>query len=425
MSSGVSVNNNILAINGGTKVRKSNFFLWPDYDEREIRYVEETIKSRKWCSGMRGADPGTKTEKFEHDFSAFQDAKYGIACANGTVALEIALRAAGIGAGDEVIVPALTFIATMSAVIQVNAIPILADTVFDTLCIDPRAIEKAITDRTKAIIPVHYGGFACDMDRILDIAKRHKLAVIEDCAHAHGTVYKGGKVGAIGDMGTFSFQESKNITAGEGGIITTNNPELAEKCIQYRSCGRHAGESWYSHYVFPVNYRLAEILSAVLLAQVEKLDEWTRKRDENSKYLAELLKGIDFITPYPGDGHTDVNGHYYFLMHYDKEKCMGVERNRFVEALNAEGIPCHIGYPWPLNKNPMFDSIPEGAKGCPFTCKYYGKKISFSDMSFPVTERICRETVIIPQQVLLSPQPELDDIRKAIIKIRDNARELI
>ncbi len=414
-----------LALNGGEKVRKNDFFLWPDYDERELKYVEEVIKSRRWFSGMRGADPGTKTREFERKFAAYHEAKYGIACANGTVALEIALRAAGVGAGDEVIVPALTFIATLGAVLQVNAVPVIVDVVFETQCIDPGEIEKAITARTKAVIPVHFGGFACDMERILGIAGRHGLAVIEDSAHAVGTVHKGRKVGAIGDLGTFSFQESKAITAGEGGIVLTDNPELAEKSIQYRSCGRHEGESWYVHYVMPTNYRLAEILSAVLLAQFEKLDEWTARKNDNAAYLGNKLKDLGCLTPYPGDANTEVNGYYLFLLHYDKDKCLGVTRDRFVAALKAEGVPSHIGYPWPLSKNPMFSDISAGAKGCPYTCPYHEGKVSIKELSLPVSEKICAETLVIPHQVLLAQQEELDDIVRAVQKIQDNAQELL
>jgi len=414
-----------LAIRGGNKVRTKNFFAWPHYDERELNYVEQTIKSRTWFAGMRGADPGTKTEEFERKFAQYHDAGYGIACANGSVALEIALRAAGVGAGDEVIVPALTFIATLGAVLQVNAIPILVDTIYDTQCINPDEIEKAITNKTKAIIPVHYGGFVCDMDRIIEIARRHNLIVIADAAHAHGAVYKGKKLGSISYMATFSFQESKTMTAGEGGIIITNDDELAEKCIQYRSCGRHEGESWYIHYVLPVNYRLAEIQSAVLLAQFERLDDQLKRKNDNADYLAERFKDIDGITPVPGDGNTDVNGYYLYLLQYDKKKFAGVSRDKFVEALNAEGIPCHIGYPWPLSKNPMFQQVSEGPSGCPFTCPYYGKEISIKDQKFPVTERICCETVVIPHQVLLSPTSDMDDIAAAIAKIKENASELL
>lgn len=414
-----------LAINGGNKVRTREFFPWPYYDQRDLKYVEEVIRSRAWFAGMRGADPGTKTAEFEKKFAQYHDASYGVACANGSVAIEIALRAAGVGVGDEVIVPALTFIATVSAVLAVNAIPVLVDTIYDTQCVNPDEIERAITDRTKAIIPVHYGGFVCDMDRIIEIAQRHKLIVIADAAHAHGAIYKGKKLGSICDAATFSFQASKTMTAGEGGIIVTNNSELAEKCIQYRSCGRHEGESWYIHYVFPMNYRITELQSAVLLAQLERLDEQLKRKNENAHYLAKKFRDIDGIGPVPGDGNTDVNGYYLYLLQYDKEKFAGVSRNNFVEALNAEGIPCHIGYPWPLSKNPIFQQVGEGPKGCPFTCPYYGKRISIKDQKFPVTEKICSETVVIPHQVLLSPAPDMDDIVAAIVKIKENISELL
>jgi len=414
-----------LAINGGNKVRSREFFPWPHYDERELKYVEEVITSRVWFAGMRGADPGTKTAEFERKFAQYHDASYGVACANGSVAIEIALRAAGIDVGDEVIVPSLTFIATVSAVVAVNAIPILVDTIYDTQCIDPDEIEKAISNKTKAIIPVHYGGFVCDMDRIIEIARRHKLIVIADAAHAHGAIYKGKKLGSIYDAATFSFQESKTMTAGEGGIIITNNSELAEKCIQYRSCGRHEGQSWYIHYVRPTNYRITELQSAVLLAQMERLDDQLKRKNENARYLAKKLRDIDGINPVPGDGNTDVNGYYLYLLQYDKEKFSGVPRDNFVRSLNAEGIPCHIGYPWPLSKNPVFQQIEQGPKGCPFTCPYYGKQVSIKDQRFPVTEKICAETVVIPHQVLLSSKADMNDIITAIAKIQKNARELL
>jgi len=414
-----------LAIKGGNKVRAEEFFAWPHYDERELKYVAEVIKSRTWFAGMRGADPGTKTEEFEKKFAQYHGAKHGIACANGTVAIEIALRAAQIGTADEVIVPALTFVATVSAVLQVNAIPIMVDTEYDTQCIDPDEMEKAITDRTRAIIPVHYGGFVCDMDRILNIARRHNLIVIADAAHAHGAIYKGKKLGSICDAATFSFQESKTMTAGEGGMVVTNDSDLAEKCIQYRSCGRREGESWYVHYVLPINYRLAELQSAVLLAQLERLDEQLKRKNENADYLAKRFRDIDGIKPVPGDGSTDVNGYYLYLLQYEKEKFAGVSRDRFVEALNAEGVPCHIGYPWPLSKNPVFEQVSQGPKGCPFTCPYYGRQISIKDQKFPVTEKICAETVVIPHQVLLSGRADMDDIVAAMEKIKENAGELL
>lgn len=414
-----------LALNGGSPIRTDSFFLWPCYDDRELRNVEEVIRSRTWFSGMRGADPGTKTELLEKQFAEYHGASYGVGCVNGTVAIEIALRAAGIGTGDEVIVPALTFIATLSAVLQVNAIPVVVDTDYDTHCIDPARIEEALTERTRAIIPVHFGGFVCDMDRIQAISRKNDLTVIEDAAHAHGAIGVGKKVGSIGDMATFSFQESKTMTAGEGGMITTSDPELAEKCVQFRSCGRKKDESWYVHYVLPLNYRLSELHSAVLLAQLERLGGQLRTKNTNATHLVGALGSIDGITPVPGDGKTELNGYYLYLLRYDKTRFSGLSRNRFVEALNAEGIPSHIGYPWPLTKNPMFKDIPSGPKGCPYTCPFYGKPVEIAGTHLPVSERICEETVVIPHEVLLSPQKDLDDIPRAIQKIQENASELL
>ncbi len=414
-----------LALNGGNKTRNRPFFGWPHYDDNEIANVTTLIKSGKWFAGMRGADKGSATEKFEKKFAAFHGVNNAIACANGSVAIELALRAAGIGQGDEVIVPALTFIATLSAVLQVNAVPVLVDTRYDTQCIDPVQIERAITAKTRAIIPVHYGGFVCDMEKIMALAAKHKLVVIEDSAHAHGAVWKGKRVGSIGEIGTFSFQESKTMTAGEGGIITTKRPDLAEKCITLRSCGRHAGESWYVHYVLPLNYRLAEVLAAILLAQMDRLDSQLKKKAENAAYLKERFSVIEGINPVPGDGKTEVNGYYLYLLQYDSSRFSGVSRNTFIEALNAEGIPCHIGYPWPLNKNPMFKNITRETVGSNYTGEDLRKLESIKNLSFPVTERICNETVVIPHQVLLSEKEDMDDIVAAISKIRQHARDLI
>jgi len=414
-----------LALSGGKPVRDRDFFAWPHFDDRELRYVEEVIRSRHWFSGMRGADPGSRTRELERRFATYHAAPHGIACSNGTVALEIALRAAGIGAGDEVIVPGLTFIATLSAVLQVNAIPIVVDTLYENHCIDPSAIEAAIASRSRAIIPVHFGGFVCEMDRISQIAREHNLIVIEDAAHAHGAIFRGRKVGSLAQMAAFSFQESKTMTAGEGGMLTANEDELAERCIMLRSCGRKEGRSWYMHYEFPVNYRLSEIQAAVLLSQLERLDEQLQRKNRNADFLREQLLEIEGIEPVPGDGKTDVNGYYLYLLRYSKEAFEGLPRDRFVEALNAEGIPSHIGYPWPVTRNPMFEQTREGAAGCPLTCPYYGREISLKDVSLPVSERICQETVVIPHQVLLSPQEELLDIPNAIHKIQKNVKELI
>ena len=263
------------------------------------------------------------------------------------------------------------------------------------------------------------------MDRINAIARKHKLVVIEDAAHAHGAVSGGRTAGSIGEMATFSFQESKTMTAGEGGMITTSDAELADKCIMYRSCGRKKDDSWYVHHVLPVNYRLSELQSAVLLAQLERLEEQLVTKNKSAAYLASQFDHIEGVAPVPGDGRTEVNGYYLYLLRYDKNRFSGLPRNQFVEALNAEGIPSHIGYPWPLTKNPMFADIPSGARGCPYTCPYYEGSPQIAETRLPVTERICEETVVIPHEVLLSAEEDLEDIPRAIEKIQQNVAALL
>ena len=212
-----------LAINGGTPVVdivEAPWPKWPIYDEREEKALLDVLHSEKWWYVE-----GTNGKLLEQEFAAYQNAKYGVACTNGSAALEICLRALGIGCGDEVIVPPYTFIATASAVLASGATPIFADIEGDTLNIDPLEIEKAITSRTKAIIPVHMAGRPADMDAIIALKEKHNLFVIEDAAQAHGAEWNGTKVGALGDMGTFSLQASKNLNAGEGGLIISNNEE--------------------------------------------------------------------------------------------------------------------------------------------------------------------------------------------------------
>jgi len=225
-----------LAIFGGTPQRTKPFPSWPAFDENEEQALLEVLRSGKWWRYSYGEavelkelevdQPRSKVAEFQEAFARFQGARYGIACANGTAAIEVALKGLGVGPGDEVIVPAYTFIATASAVLMVNAVPIFVDIDSETFNIDPGRVEEAISARTKAIIPVHFAGQAADMDSLLNIAKRRNLLVVEDAAHAHGATWKGKGLGSIGHAGTFSFQASKNMTAGEGGLITTNDRDL-------------------------------------------------------------------------------------------------------------------------------------------------------------------------------------------------------
>jgi dTDP-4-amino-4,6-dideoxygalactose transaminase len=242
---------------------------------------------------------------FEKSFAEYHNAKYGIAVANGTVALELALKTIGVGYGDEVIVPAVTFIATASAVTEVGAVPIFADINPETATISPASIKEKITEKTRAVIAVHYGGYPANFDEILPIVKGNNLYLIEDCAHAHGTEWRGRKVGAIGDMGGFSFQESKSLTAGEGGIVLTNDDDLAERARLIHNIGRVLGRPGYEHYIISSNYRMTEFQGALLLSKMKSLPKEVEKKHSNGEYLADKLKKIGGVEPLKRDSRIN------------------------------------------------------------------------------------------------------------------------
>jgi len=265
------------------------------------------------------------------------------------------VAALGIGPGDEVIVPDFTFVATASAVLFAGALPVLVDVTPDTYCIDPDLVEAAITGRTRAIIAVHMGGHPADLDRLAQIAKRHNLALVEDSSHAHGSEWKGRRVGAIGDIGTFSFQQSKLMTAGEGGIIVTNDPELEKRARSVHDCGRMPGEWFYSHFIYGSNYRLSEWQGAILSQQLKRADQLAAIRVRNAAFLDQALLQIEGITPQREDPRVTCNGHYAYIFHYDRAAFGGLPTEKFIQAFNAEGIPTQASYP-PLHDLDVFKS---------------------------------------------------------------------
>ncbi|MDO9465028.1 MAG: DegT/DnrJ/EryC1/StrS family aminotransferase [bacterium] len=406
----------ILAINGGKPVRKKPFPSWPIHDHREKKAVLEVLETGKWF--FRG-----KVEEFEQKFAQYQDAKFGITTVNGTVALEVALACSGIGVGDEVILPPYTFIATATAVIRVGAIPVFVDITPDTLTINPEKIEKAITKKTKAIIPVHVAGHPADLDRIKKIAKKHNLIIIEDACHAWGTEWRGKKVGATGNLGCFSFQYGKNMTAGEGGIILTNNSRLAELCWSYRHCGRKKGKPWYEHYIFGGNYRLTEFQAAILLAQLTRLDKQTTLRQKNASYLDKKFSQIDGIEPLPlhKDARVTRRSYHMYMFRYNAKDFCGVSKKRFIRALIAEGIPCSPGYSI-MYKNPCFLNKKSPIKSYLFS--NFCENIDYAKVRCPETEKAAKEVIWFSQNMLLGTKKDMDDICKTIIKIKENIGEL-
>jgi dTDP-4-amino-4,6-dideoxygalactose transaminase len=405
-----------LAILGGEPEKNTPFAPWPVYDENECQALMEVLESRIWWR-----TPGTATLNFEQQFAAYHQAKHGIAVTNGTAAIEIVIAALGIGPGDEVIVPDFTFVATASGVLFAGALPVLVDVTPDTYCLDPELVEAAITEHTKAIIAVHMGGHPADLDRLLEIAQRHNLYLVEDSAHAHGSEWKGHKIGAIGDAGTFSFQASKLMTAGEGGIIITNDDEFERLARSTHDCGRMPGEWFYSHYIYGSNYRLSEWQGAVLNQQLKRLPEQTEVRTRNAKFLDQALADIEGITPQARDSRCTVNGYYAYIFHYDSGAFDGVSTRRFIEAFNAEGIPTQASYP-PLHELDIFKSGEYGKRLCPAQAQ--GEHL-FLKEEFPNTLKGAWETVWLPQPVLLGTNNNMELVVKAIRKIQSNAASLL
>ena len=405
-----------LAIQGGSPSKTKPFPVWPIYDDLERQALNEVLESRDWWR-----TPGTKTLEFEQKFAAYHEAKHGIAITNGTHAIEVALAALGVGPGDEVIVPNATFVATASAALFAGALPVLVDVSLDAWCIDPELAEAAITDKTKAIVAVHLGGRPADLDQLAALAEKYDLALIEDSAHAHGSEWRGRKVGAFGKGGTFSFQASKTITAGEGGMLITNDDEFERLARSTHDCGRMPGEWFYSHYIYGSNYRLSEWQGAVLCAQLTRLDEQTARRHQNGRRLDALLRHIPGITPQTHDERVTRNGHYAYIFHVDSRAFAGISTRQFTDALQAEGVPLQPPYP-PLHQLDVFIS---GAYRQRLGGEQAAEAHDFLHQPFPNAVRQADETVWIMQNALLGDEEDMQEIAAAIQKIHENARELV
>ena len=328
-----------LAMTGGTPVRSAPYPKWPQWDSTERGHLLDVLDSGKWW-----ATEGTKVPEFEAAWARYTRTHHCVAVTNGTHALEVALLGLGIGEGDEVIVTDYTFFASASAVACVNAIPVLVDVDAHTFCIDPDAVVAAITPRTRAIIAVHLAGHPADLDRLTAICARHGLALIEDCAHAHGSAWNGTPVGGFGAAGTWSFQQSKLMTAGEGGAVIAQDPQIAASIRSYADCGRKPGEWFYSHFALGGNYRMTEWQGAMLLAQLERFPQQHRTRNDNALYLNGELAKLPGVYPQARDQRTTAQGYYCYVVRIDETQ-FGLTRDVIKAALEAEGIPMTASYP--------------------------------------------------------------------------------
>lgn len=403
-----------LALLGGTPVRRRPFTLWPIFGKPEERRLLRTLRRGKW-----GRLQGPEVAEFENGFASMHGCKHGVGVVNGTVALRIGLLAGGIRAEDEVIIPPYTFFSTASAVIEANAVPVFVDIDLDTFNIDPREVESAITPRTRAIIPVHFAGQPADMQAIMAIARKRKLLVIEDAAHAHGASYQSRPVGSLGHLASFSFQSSKNLTSGEGGIITTNDDTLAESCRSIQNCGRIPTGIWYEHHVISGNYRLGEFQGAVLNAQLDRLERQTKTRDRNGQYLAARIAQLPGLHPQRRPADCTRHSYHLFMLRVDAYK-FGVPRAAVLKALQAEGVPCSGGYGFSLHQQPVFRNKAFG----PYLPKT-SARLNYRQVSCPNSDLICREQCVwLEQNLLLGSRADMDDIAGAFEKIYENRADL-
>ncbi len=417
-----------LAIQGGKPVREGSWPVWPMYDERELEGVREVLESRCWCAlpyifSGKGRDfASSKVVQLEQAFAAYHDCAHGIAMDSGSAALLIAYAAVGIGHGDEVIVPPNTFVTTAAAALALGAIPVIVDLESEYQNLDAAKIEAAVTDRTKAIVPVHHGGYPCDMDAIMALAAKHGLHVIGDACHAHGSEWRGTKVGAVPHLSAFSFQQDKSITAGEGGMILTNDGALAATC---RKIGQRVGQD--ARGVFDElgwNFRMPELGAAVLLAQFSRLNDLIDTKEANATRLASLLPeagGGAVRLPRRDPRMTRLN-YLYPSLHYDAAALGGLPATRFAEALYAEGIPCgavtamRVMYRHPLFVEKRFD---------PGILQTYGKELDYTKTQCPVAEAYGGRLLSFPQTVLLGGRQDMELFAEAVAKVRENSAELL
>lgn len=378
-----------LAINGGEKCVKEPIEVkWPTTDERDVEHMAEVVRAARggWC--RLGLDDG-EVSSFEREWAEYHDARHCLAVSNGTVAIECALQGVGLRPGEEVIVPAITFVASASGVLMARGIPVFADVIPETCQIDPEDVERKITERTRGVLVVHYAGYPVDMTRIKEVAERHGLFILEDSAHAQGTEWEGRKVGAIGDVGTFSFQGSKSLTCGEGGAIVTDRQDVYEACWAYHHIGRGLSAEKYEHETVGPNLRLSELQGAILRTQLEKLQAQTEQRMATAVRLSEGLKDIPGVEPLKEDERITQRGYYFYVLRLD-EQTWGVKKDTFIRAFNAEGGGgLFSGYGRTVYELPVFANNRYDATGYPVVeGAGYGQVVGYKDVCCPNAELI-------------------------------------
>ncbi len=410
-----------LALLGGTPIQSEpSDVVWPQYTEKDRERLLMALEARGW-GGF--PEPMPMAAEFAHKFAEVHSADFGVCTTNGSVSLEVALNALGVDAGDEVIVPTYTWIATGAAPVHLNAVPVFVDVDPNTYCIDCDAVEAAITGRTTGIIPVHLGASIANLDRLKSITEKHNLWMVEDCAHAHGAQWKGKGVGSFGEVGSFSFQSSKLMTSGEGGAVITSDAERAERLHSVVNCGRkEPGYDTFNGWHLGYNARITEFQAALLLGQLEQLSHLTEVRAASAEFLeAEFEKlGLKLLKR---DARVTRRAVYELIVKFDRDAFSGIHRDRFLEAMRAEGFDWSGDFYVPMHENPLFNAQ---TKQFPMLKDRYGEGVRSEKnqkaLSFPVAQNAAHEEAIwIHQGYLLAGNTVLERMVSAVAKVKKYA----
>ncbi|MCE5345329.1 MAG: DegT/DnrJ/EryC1/StrS family aminotransferase [Bacteroidales bacterium] len=404
------------AILGGTKAFTGTWPGWPVIDQVDETELVNVLKSKSWC--RLGGKTATR---FEEEFKKLTGATNALGVSSGTSALYTMLGAVGTGPGDEVIIPPYTFVATYNVVVLNYALPIFVDSDIETFQMDANKIEAAITGQTKVIMPVHIGGSPFDIDKVLEVAGKHKIPVLEDACQAHLAEWKGKMVGNWGLAGGFSFQASKNLNSGEGGVILTNDEQFAKNCYIFHNQGQGGKATSFStgFGTRGTNMRITEFQAGVLLAQMTRVVEQTKRRTENANYLTKLLNDIPGIMPAKLYKGVTRSAYHLYMFRYDKTKFAGLDLSKFLEAMHAEGIPCSLGY-GKMNKDAYVTDLAKN----PHYLKIYGEKTMkewLERNQCPENDKLVDQAVWMYQTMLLGSKTDMEQIAEAIRKIQKNA----
>jgi dTDP-4-amino-4,6-dideoxygalactose transaminase len=405
----------VLAIRGGSPVRTEPYPAWPEIDDSDVSAVTGVLRSGR-IGGF--PEPGPKAAEFASRFAAYQGAGHGILMANGTITMEVALKALGIGWGDEVIIPALTFAATAYAPIAAGALPVIVDVEPERWTIDPELVEAAITPHTRAIIPVHLGHQMADMDRLAGIAARHDLVIVEDCAHAPGQRWRDRGAGCIGAFGSFSHQSSKILTGGEGGTLLTGDPTLARRAHSIIDCGRAKDDG--GEVTFGANYRLGELAAALLCSQLDRFEAQRAERERGARLLEELVAGVPGVSLMPRDERITRWSFYRYVLRLDPDAFAGAANQTVADALEAEGIGAEVQYP----AMSRYDLFQPHLSRLP-VCVQHAGRLDPARMSFPVAESAAeRESLYLNENVFRAGRAGVEHVVEALAKVQRHADEL-